>query len=212
MNLVSGNKLAKLIGISSPAVSKAARIGRITSYDADGNPKQFEPGGTNLFDADTAKAELDANSQQGKRRDHKLGGRPRSDGTPAQQNTETPVVVVKAGQAPAKSAPPPEGVVTGTPKNINEADLLEKIYKGLLAKQKYEESAGKVVPIDEVAAVVDLEYSRVRARLLGIASKLAPEVALTDDEGQCRALIEAAVVDALTELTADDVTVEKAAA
>lgn len=206
MNLVSGNKLAKLIGISSPAVSKAARIGRITSYAEDGTPKQFEPGATNLFDADTAAAELAANSQQGKRRDHKLGGRPRNDGTPTRQNTDKPVAMVKAGQ-------PPEGaVVTDDPKNINEADLLEKKYKGLLARLKYEEAIGKLVPIDEVAAVVDQEYSRVRARLLAIPSKLAPELALADDESQCRALVEAAVADALNELTADTVTSEKAAA
>lgn len=87
--------------------------------------------------------------------------------------------------------------------NLNRATATEKYYKALKAKLDYEEAAGKLVSIDSVAKIVEQEYSRVRARLLAIPSKLAPEVALIEDVSLCRSQIEAAVLDALAELSAD---------
>lgn len=200
MNLVSGRELAKIIGISGPAISKAARIGRLTVHERDGKK---------LFDADTAAAELAANSQPGKRRDHKLGGRPST-----KPKADKPAAVTD--QKPEVVKHIPEGASadfdTENPTTIVQADLVERIYRGKLARLKYEEATGELVRIEEVAATVEAEYGRVRARLLGIASKLAPDVALEDNEAKCRVLIEAAIVDALRELSADTAIQTKAAA
>lgn len=84
---------------------------------------------------------------------------------------------------------------------ISDADRLKKTYEGRLAKVKYETEIGKLVPIDEVAQVVENEYALVRTRLRAIASKLAPVVALEDNEKKCRQLISDAVEDCLKELS-----------
>lgn len=201
MNLVNGSQLAKLLNVSPVAISKAARVGRITVHERDGKK---------LFDADTAAAELAANSQPGKKRDHKLGGRPAKDSS----KPSAPPAAAVANNPTVRQVPEGESGEANleNPTTITQADLVEKIYKGKLARLKYEEAVGELVRIDEVAATVATEYSRVRARLLGIASKLAPDVALTDDESKCRALIENAIVDALKELSADATIQQKAAA
>lgn len=201
MNLVNGSQLAKLLNVSPVAISKAARVGRITVHERDGKK---------LFDADTAAAELAANSQPGKKRDHKLGGRPPKDSS----KQSAPAATAVASKPTVREVPEGESGEASleNPTTITQADLVEKIYKGKLARLKYEEAVGELVRIDEVAATVATEYSRVRARLLGIASKLAPDVALTDDESKCRALIEGAIVDALKELSADEAIQQKAAA
>ena len=91
---------------------------------------------------------------------------------------------------------PEDGLLT-----IKDAERLEKTYKGKLAKLKYEQELGLVVPIDEVAATVEQEYTLVRTRMRAISAKLASQVALEDDEKKCRKIIEDAIEDALKELS-----------
>lgn len=91
---------------------------------------------------------------------------------------------------------PEDGLLT-----IKDAERLEKTYKGKLAKLKYEQELGLVVPIDEVAATVEQEYTLVRTRMRAISAKLASQVALEDDEKKCRKIIEEAIEDALKELS-----------
>lgn len=96
--------------------------------------------------------------------------------------------------------------------NLNRATATEKYYKALKAKLDYEEAVGKLVSIESVSKIVEQEYSRVRARLLAIPSKLAPDVALIDDVSLCRSQIEAMITDALSELSADHEAAEQVAA
>jgi len=64
---------------------------------------------------------------------------------------------------------------------------------------------GEVIEIDAVAAVVGDDYANVRAKLLSLATKLAPQLIGIDDLAGCKALIERGVSEALEELTADGI-------
>lgn len=207
MALVNAAELARIRGVSAMAVSKALKAGRIT-------PESRDERGRALFDPEKVAQQWQVNSNPGKVRDHKKGGRPRKDGTPARQNPhvepttnphhpDRPMAHGGALQTGGGLRGPraPDG--DDNPTTYNEAAALEKHYKAQLARLEYEQKIGTLVPIESVAAEVEREYTRVRARLLAIPSKLAPDVALTDDVAQCRAVIEAAITDALNELAAD---------
>jgi phage terminase Nu1 subunit (DNA packaging protein) len=69
-----------------------------------------------------------------------------------------------------------------------------------LAKRK-----GEVIEIEAVAGVVGDDYANVRAKLLSLPTKLAPQLIGIDDVATCKALIERGVSEALEELTADGI-------
>lgn len=215
MALVSQSELARILGVSHTAVRKATEIGRITVAERDGlgRPK---------FDSEAAIRQWAENSNQAKKRAHKDGGRKTRDGKPAKKSGRKSALADKlvppAGSPPseppgddgAPDAGDPDATLTaGEPVNYNKAAALEKHYKAQLARLEYEQKIGQLVPIENVGQEVEREYSRVRARLLAIPSKLAPEVALQDDVNVCRALIEQAITDALNELAADAAANEK---
>lgn len=206
MSLLNGSELARVLGVSHTAVAKAAKTGRISVAERDEK-------GRALYDPDKAVQEWGARTDPAQKREHKKGGRPRKDGTPAQPR----VVPTTAPHHPSRPGPkggalqtggglrgprPPDGDGEGKT-TYNEAAATEKHYKAQLARIEYEERIGALVPIVNVSQEVEREYARVRARLLAIPSKLAPDVALTDDVAACRSLIEAAITDALNELAAD---------
>ncbi len=196
MELVTASELARIRGVSPAAVSKATNAGRI-------KPAKIDEKGRKLYDPEEVARAWEATQSLGKVRAHKKGGRPRKDGTPARQHPQAEPITVP-GILPVDDEDedaPDAGEEGGV--NYHRAQALEKHYKAKLARLAYEEKAGTLVKIDVVAKVVEQEYNRVRARLLAIPSKLAPEVALLDDVGLCRETIEAAINDALTELSAD---------
>lgn len=204
MSLINANQLARLIGVSRPAIAKAVKVGRLAVTDHDDK-------GRMLFDPDAAMQQWGSNTNPSKARERKAGGRPRKDGKPAQPHV-TPTTAPHHPDRPMahggklqtgsglRGPREPDG--NGKQTTYNEAAALEKHYKAQLAKLEYEQKIGAIVPIENVAQEVEKEYSRVRARLLAIPSKLAPDVALVDDVAQCRVLIEEAITDALNELAA----------
>lgn len=56
----------------------------------------------------------------------------------------------------------------------------------------------------DVDAAAEGAFARVRAKLLGVPSKVAAEVAAEDDPIRCQAIVQAAVDEALSELAATD--------
>lgn len=101
-------------------------------------------------------------------------------------------------------APHPEAAKDSGVPDLTKSRAIKEAYLARLLRLEYEKKAGRLVPIDDVVKEVEREYSRVRARLLALAAKLAPEVAIEDRIPECRAIIEAAVRDALEELRRDD--------
>lgn len=60
---------------------------------------------------------------------------------------------------------------------------------------------GRYASIEAVAAAVDDEYARVRARLLAMPTKLAPELAVEDRIEACAEIVRVEVCSALSELS-----------
>lgn len=90
---------------------------------------------------------------------------------------------------------------------IDEAKRIQATLQKELTRLDLEAKKGNLVPVDEavrdVLAAVSSEYTTVRQRLLGIPTRLAPELALVEDAAEVRRLLEAAITEALCELTAD---------
>lgn len=191
-----------MLGVSHTAVAKAVKAGRLTVAERDDK-------GRALFDPERAMQEWANNTNPSKVRATKAGGRPRKDGKPTAIPTTAPHhpdrpmphggALQTGGGLRGPRAPDGEG----SPTTYNEAAAVEKHYKAQLARLEYEQKIGALIPIANVAREVEREYTRVRARLLAIPTKLAPEVALADDVATCRSLIEQAITDALNELAAD---------
>lgn len=62
---------------------------------------------------------------------------------------------------------------------------------------------GELIEVEEVADLVGQDYANVRAKLLSLPTKLAPELVSLDGLEQLRAAIERGVHEALAELSAD---------
>jgi hypothetical protein len=174
MNLVTGTKLAEIIGVAPQQVYVAAKKGRVKFVEIDGN---------RMYDADT---QVDAY----------WANRTEATMNTAYKETSHPK------DKPMITIDDINEALTRDLLSITDADRLKKTYEGKLAKLKFETEEGRLVPIEDVAKVVENEYALVRSRTRAIASKLAPLVALEDSEKKCRALIEQAVEDCLKELSA----------
>ena len=74
-----------------------------------------------------------------------------------------------------------------------EAVRRERIAAARLREIELAREAGEVVEIEEVADAVRAEYSIVRTSLLGMASKLAPRLAVTTSPEACGALVDTEV-------------------
>lgn len=96
-------------------------------------------------------------------------------------------------------------IVNGSGKTPTKADAETRtaVLKGEMLALKLERERGRLVPIEDVARTVAGEYANARQRLLAVAPRLAPRIALQTDPEVCREMIHAAVVEALEELSAD---------
>lgn len=188
--LISIRECARRLGVSDTAVRKAIAKKRITvaSHNKDN--------GRPLLDYDQVVRDWRQNTDPAMQRMD-------DGGSNGKVSASSPILV--AGDRPAPAAP------TGGAPSYNQSRAIREAYAARLLKIEYEQKTGKLVRIEAVAQIVEREYGRVRARLLAIPSKLADEVALTEDISACRSLIEAAITDALSELVADAATTKNGA-
>lgn len=110
----------------------------------------------------------------------------------------------KPGETPEDAA---DRIVNGEGRAVwtkAEAERVKENYAALLKQLDYDRESGKVVEIDDVVVAVAAEYAVLRSRLLDIGSKVAPTVAVLKSADEIKAIIDAKVVEALTELTIDD--------
>jgi hypothetical protein len=78
-----------------------------------------------------------------------------------------------------------------------------------IAEYEAKRLAGFLVPADEVEKVWVEAVSRFRRRMLAIPTKAAPLLAVESEPDACQAIVEAAIHEALAELAATDVSVER---
>lgn len=88
----------------------------------------------------------------------------------------------------------------GKPGNFDEARARKLTAEAELAEIELAKARAEVVVIAEVAKLVGEDYAAVRAKLLAIPSKLAPQMAIEPTEAGCRALLQRAINEALDEL------------
>lgn len=84
-----------------------------------------------------------------------------------------------------------------------DAEKVKENYAARLKQLEYDKESGLVVAIDDVVVAVASEYAVVRNRLLGIGSKVAPTLSVLQSPEEIKAIIDAEVVEALSQLTVD---------
>jgi phage terminase Nu1 subunit (DNA packaging protein) len=84
--------------------------------------------------------------------------------------------------------------------DLDEAKRRKLAAEAELAELDAAERRGDLVKIADVAAIVAEEYGACRSRLLGMPTKLAPILATTTDINEVRALLDAAIREALDEI------------
>ncbi len=84
-----------------------------------------------------------------------------------------------------------------------EAERVKENYAALLKQLDYDRESGLVAEIDDVVVLIASEYALVRNKLSNIGSRVAPRIAVMNSAEAIKAMIDAEVVLALTELTAD---------
>lgn len=84
-----------------------------------------------------------------------------------------------------------------------DAERVKENYAARLKQLEFDRESGKVVEIDDVVVAVASEYAVVRNRLLGIGSKVAPDLTTLQSAEEIKAIIDAEVTEALNQLTVD---------
>jgi len=98
----------------------------------------------------------------------------------------------------------PEAVPTGRqPATFAQARLAREVFSAKLKKLEYETRIGKLVPTDEVSIKWYTLGRQIRDRLLGMPSKLAPQLAAETDARRVREILDAEVTVILKGLAED---------
>lgn len=84
-----------------------------------------------------------------------------------------------------------------------DAERVKENFAARLKQLEYDREIGLVVSIDDVIIAVAGEYAIVRNRLLGIGSKVAPEIVGLQSAEEAKAIIDKEVAAALVALTVD---------
>lgn len=95
----------------------------------------------------------------------------------------------------------PEPLPSGQqPTTLAQARLAREVFSAKLKKLEYETRIGKLVPTDEVSIKWFTLGRQIRDRLLGMPSKLAPQLAAETDVRRVREILDAEVTLALKSL------------
>ena len=87
--------------------------------------------------------------------------------------------------------------------DYEEARRREMAAKAAMLELDLAQRRGQLVEVEYIADLVDEEYSNVRARILGLPTRLAPQVAGVSSLPELSEIIEAGITEVLEELTAD---------
>ncbi len=78
-----------------------------------------------------------------------------------------------------------------------------------LAEYDLAKTRGELVAVEDVAALVNEDYSAVRLALLGIPARLSAELVIAEDADMVRAILDESIREALAELASRDVDPEE---
>lgn len=89
--------------------------------------------------------------------------------------------------------------------DYDEARRREMAAKAAMLELDLAARRGQLVEVEHIADLVGEEYSNVRARILGLPTRLAPQVLGLETLPEIRELIEQGIAEVLEELTADGI-------
>jgi phage terminase Nu1 subunit (DNA packaging protein) len=89
--------------------------------------------------------------------------------------------------------------------DYEEARRREMAAKAAMLELDLSERRGKLIEVEQIADLVGEEYANVRAKILSLPTRMAPQVLGLATLPEIRACIEAGVVEVLEELTADGI-------
>ena len=92
---------------------------------------------------------------------------------------------------------------SGADMDIDEARRVKENYLALLNQLDYDQKAGAVVLVAEVAKAVGEEYAKVRTRLMAIPSEQAPRIVRLKAVTEVQDCLQEIITEALEELTRD---------
>lgn len=84
-----------------------------------------------------------------------------------------------------------------------EAERIKENYAARLKRVEYDRRSAEVADVDDVVAVIVSEYANIRSRLSRIGEDLAPRLAGMRDASEIKAVIDAEMIAALEELSAE---------
>lgn len=190
MGWITQGAFAALLGVSGAAVSKAVKRGRL-----DGATRPSTSG-----------AGVEIDEAEGVRLWHVNNGRPDLMPHPVLAD---PVAAAKPARQPRRKTTPADDDRELPGEDVTEGELPEvaisrkrtEHFKALQTELDYRLASGKSVDVDDVAQIVEREYSAVRQRMLAIKVSLAPELVGLTDEVEIQALIDQHISEALQELS-----------
>jgi hypothetical protein len=89
--------------------------------------------------------------------------------------------------------------------DIDEARRRKLAAEAALAEIEVSKRRGEVVEIEDVANAVGDDYANLRAKLLSLPTKIAPQLVGNDDAADIEDLLQRLVTEALEELVSDGV-------
>lgn len=190
---------AKRRGVSDQAVRNAIKAGRIKHGAKRNDEGRFE------IDPEVADQEWASNTDPTKVRKQTQPKPTQAKPNPSQTQPKP-----TAPDADALEGPFAEGEIEILDRV--EAEKRTASYKAHLAEIELLTARGLVVPVEEaiadIEAAVAAEYTAVRQRLLAIPARISKAVSLMESEAEVRRALDAAITEALCELTADEKTWE----
>jgi hypothetical protein len=107
-----------------------------------------------------------------------------------------PVAALPAPDAAQSDSEPPAADLGSNPR-YQESKAMREEYLAKSARRDYEQSMGKLLPADDVLAVVSSAMSGLRSRFEQLPDILGPQLAALTDEAQVRSLMADTIEHAL---------------
>lgn len=190
---------ARLRGVSVEAVSKAVRVGRISTV-IDGRGKR-------AIDSEVADREWSANSDHSRWRHQG----PKSAPLTEQPVEQQPQVVAPEPTAPVQIQPPaaaevpvapapvsPEGA---SPASLARSRSVKAVYEAQLKKLEYEEKLGTLISADKVRVDAFQKARTTRDLILNIPNDLSAQLAAETDPKKVHFILTKALTEALESLS-----------
>ncbi|MGE5546490.1 MAG: terminase small subunit [Solirubrobacterales bacterium] len=87
--------------------------------------------------------------------------------------------------------------------DYEEARRRKMVAEATLAEIEVDRLSATVAPVDDIVAMVGMQFANVRTRLLAIPSNCAMALARARKPAEASAIVQEAVIDAMSELTLD---------